>query len=197
MTAGRALFERHASTISCFFRNKVADEREDLIQRTFLACVEARDRIRESSSFRAYLLRIARNVLYDHFAARARDGDPLASSVIELGESPSKILARQERDALLLHALQHLPLELQTCVELHYWEDLSIAELADVFAVAPGTVKSRLFRARELLRARLLELLAGHPERGRVLDGVDDVDAAFASWAKGLAAAMHGRLDAE
>ena len=159
--AGRELFARHIDAVSRFFANKIGEEREDLIQRTFLACVEARDRIR--SSFRAYVLRVARNELYDHFTARMRGGvDPLTTSVLEAGASPSGIVAQRERDELLLLALQRLPLALQACVELYYWEELSMQELGEILDIAPGTAKSRLHRARELLRDDLHRLLEGH-----------------------------------
>ena len=177
--AGRELFARHIDAVSRFFTNKIGDEREDLIQRTFLACVEARDRIREGSSFRAYVLRVARNELYDHFTARVRGGvDPLTTSVLAAGTSPSGIVAKRERDELLLLALQQLPLALQACVELHYWEELSMVELGDVLGVAPGTAKSRLHRARELLRDNLHRLLEDRGEQ----PGDADLDA----WARSL-----------
>jgi RNA polymerase sigma-70 factor (ECF subfamily) len=174
------LFSRHIDAVSRFFTNKIGEEREDLIQRTFLACVEAKDRIREGSSFRAYVLRVARNELYDHFTARMRGGiDPLSTSVLEAGiASPSGILARRERDELLLLALQQLPLALQACVELHYWEDLSMVELGEILGVAPGTAKSRLFRARELLRDNLQRLLDGEEQP----PGEADLD----TWARSL-----------
>ena len=153
--AGRALFERHIGVLSRFFRNKVGDEREDLIQRTLLATVESRDRLRDGASFRAYLLRVARSRLYDHLA-RVRGGptrpDPLLTSVADVGLSPSRIIAKTEQDRLLLLALRRLPIELQVALELHYWEGLTTAELAEVLEIPQGTVKTRLFRARKLLR---------------------------------------------
>lgn len=177
--AGRELFARHIDAVSRFFTNKIGEEREDLIQRTFLACVESRERIREGSSFRAYVLRVARNELYDHFTARVRGGvDPLTTSVIEVGNSPSGVVAARQRDELLLLALQQLPLALQACVELHYWEELSMVELGEVLGVAPGTAKSRLHRARELLRENLHRLLEG---RGEV-----PADADLDTWARSL-----------
>ena len=56
---------------------------------------------------------------------------------------------------LLLAALRHLPLELQLILELHYWEDLSTSEMAEVVGIPQGTVKSRLRRAREQLTAQI------------------------------------------
>jgi RNA polymerase sigma-70 factor (ECF subfamily) len=165
-TAGRELFSRHAASVTRFFRNKIDGDADDLVQRTFLACVEARDRVRDGSSFRAYVLRIARNELFNHYAARQRQAarvDPLTRSILDLGASPSVMVAAGERDRALLGALRRLPLDLQTALELHYWEDLTTGELADVLAIPQGTVKTRLFRAREQLREILREEGAADP----------------------------------
>lgn len=175
--AGRELFERHISSVSRFFRNKVGEEREDLIQRTFLACVEARDRIREGGSFRHYVLRVARSKLYDHIARRrgsVHKPDPMTQSVADIGISPSVVIAKNQQDHLLLHALQTLPLDLQMMLELHYWEGMSTADLALVFEIPQGTVKTRMHRARQLLREQLEQL----SKLGKLPDSsLDDLDA--------------------
>jgi RNA polymerase sigma-70 factor (ECF subfamily) len=153
--AGRELFERHAPSVSRFFRNKVDGDIDDLVQRTFLSCVESKDKLREGASFRAYVLTVARNKLYDHYLERRRQADrvdPLTNSVIDLGASPSVLAAASQREHALLVALRRLPIDLQTALELHYWEDLTTNELAQVLGIPQGTVKTRLFRARESLR---------------------------------------------
>lgn len=186
--AGRELFERHISLVSRFFRNKVGDEREDLIQRTFLACVEARDRVRDGTSFRSYLLRVARNKLYDHIGRRQgtpHRPDPLGVSLADLGPSPSRLLVEDERDQLLLHALRSLPLDLQTLLELHYWEGMGTSELAEVLEIPQGTVKTRMWRARNLLRDHMTRLAAAQtiPD-----SSVHDLDA----WARRLRMPRNG-----
>ena len=55
----------------------------------------------------------------------------------------------------MLAALNGLPLDLQIALELYYWEELSVVEVAAVLEVPEGTVKSRLHRARQLLREQL------------------------------------------
>ena len=187
--AGRVLFERHISALSRFFRTKVGDEREDLIQGTFLACVESRDRLRDGSNFRAYLFRIARNRLYDHIARGYRgvgQPDPLSQSVIDLGTSPSRILAKTQQDQHLLLALQQLPLASQVLLELHYWEGLSTAELADVLEIPRGTVKTRLMRARERLREQLEQVV----QQGAIpAQSLQDLD----GWARSVQARSDDR----
>ena len=62
--AGQALFARHFREIYRFFEYRVGGDADDLAQRTFLACVTARDQFRGLSSFRTFLFAIARNELY-------------------------------------------------------------------------------------------------------------------------------------
>ena len=59
-----------------------------------------------------------------------------------------------------MHELQALPVDFQIAIELHYWEEMSVTEIATVLEVAPGTVKSRLHRGRELLREKIHQVVA-------------------------------------
>ena len=63
--AGNLLVERYFVPVYRFFRNKVTGDLDDLVQNTFLRCSQAKDDIRQHSSFRPYLFRVARNVLID------------------------------------------------------------------------------------------------------------------------------------
>jgi RNA polymerase sigma factor (sigma-70 family) len=162
LAAGSELFRRHVAVVSRFFATKIGDEREDLIQRTFLACVESRDRIRDGSTFGAYVLRVARSKLHDHFRAkRGKEYDTLGTSIAHLGDTPSQMLFRGERDRLLSAALRAVPVDLQIALELFYWERMSVQEIAEVLAIAAGTVKSRLHDARQRLRDQLVALVGG------------------------------------
>lgn len=158
-TAGQALIERHFDSVLRFFQTKAGTEAEDLVQRTFLACVEAGARFRGSSSFRAFVFGIARNVLLEHIRARTKarlvDDDFAVSSVVALQPGVSTLAFQRAEQRLLVQALQRIPLDLQLGLELHYWEDLSVAELAEVLGIPEGTVKSRLFRARNELKAAM------------------------------------------
>lgn len=157
--AGDALVRRHFWGVFRFFRNKVDDAAEELAQRTFLACVEARDRVRAELSFRAYLFGIARNQLMLYLRRHHRAVhlfEPSEASVADVRGSRAdlRLVQHQQQRALLL-ALRQIPVDFQITVELHYWEELSVAEIAAVLDVPPGTVKSRLARARDKLREQL------------------------------------------
>jgi RNA polymerase sigma factor (sigma-70 family) len=157
--AGSSLVRRHFPAVFRFFRTKVDRGVEDLAQRTFLACVESRDRFRGDGSFRSFVLGIARMQLLRHLQReRPRAVEPFSSRRLALQQtrvftSPTGTLAEREEHRLLLMALRRLPLDLQMLLELHYWEGLSVADLARVLEIPAGTVKTRLFRARRMLRA--------------------------------------------
>ena len=122
--AGNALFERHFASVCRFFRNKVDEGVDDLIQRTFLACVESRDAFRGEASFRTYLFTLARNELFAHLRRREREHarfDPLEQSVHDLGPTPTNIVAQKAEQRLLLQALRRIPVDLQVALELFYW----------------------------------------------------------------------------
>lgn len=181
-SAGNELFDRHFDAVFRFFRNKVSEGAEDLVQQTFLACVQSRDLFRGDSSFRTYLFTAARSKLYTHLDKRRREGENVdygVTSCADLGVSPSGILANNEQQRLLLAALRLLPVDMQVALELYYFEQIRGPQLAEVLDVPEGTVRSRLRRGREILRERL-EALAKNP--GDVESTITDIEA----WAKGL-----------
>ncbi len=163
LRAGEALFDRHIASIHRFFKNKLGDNDaiQDLVQRTFLACVEGRDRFRGDASFRSYLFGIAHNLLCDHFRARQRGRRPIdfeALSAVDLGVGPLTILGQRREHRLLLQALRRIPLRFQVVLELSYWEGMTSFEVARVLGFPAGTARSRLRRARELLGEELAAL---------------------------------------
>lgn len=158
---GNALFKRHARMVQRFFRTKLSTGVDDLVQATFLAMVEKRDRLGPDSSFRAYLLGIARNQLLMHFERTARRGKTIDASqwsAVDLRGVPARAAALQRRSDLLVAALQRLPIDYQIAIELHYWEGMSTREVAEVADTTSGTIKSRLSRGRKLLAEHLEEI---------------------------------------
>ncbi len=154
--SGRGLFQRYVDAIHWFFATK-CDEPRELAQRTFVAIVKARDQFAGRSSFRTYLYRIARNELYAHLRGlrQARKFDPECSAIVDLVTTPAAKLARNDDHQRMLEALRRLPVEQQTLLELHYWEELDAQQLAEVFATTPGAIRVRLTRARAALRERM------------------------------------------
>jgi RNA polymerase sigma-70 factor (ECF subfamily) len=158
--AGQALFSNIFPLLVRFFRNKVSGlECEDLVQKTMMALVEKHERFRGESSFRTFVLGMARIELLRFLRARhrkeTRETDFEQVSVADLDPSPSEVTAQHQRERLLLEAFRAIPVELQLVLELHYWEDMTAAEIAQVIDKPVGTAKSRLRRAKERLEATL------------------------------------------
>lgn len=172
--AGDELIGRHFDAVCRFFRSKLGDDVEDLVQRTFLDCVESRDRIRQPS-FRAYLFGVARHRLFDHLREGLRR--PTASlgdsSIADLRTRLSGRLACAQHQELVVRAMQTLPVDLQIALELAYWEDMRGAEIASVLQISEHTVRSRLSRGRAMLRERVEALSARSRLRASTLAALD------------------------
>lgn len=163
--AGDALLRSCFQVLCRFFRDKVNDGVEDLIQQTLLSCVESREVVRDPERFRAFMFRVARNRLYDRLRERHQGKlDVADSSLHDMGISPSSVVARGERQQLLREALRQIPLDYQVALELTYWENMRGQQIAEVLEVSPHTVRSRLARARAALRDQLVEMGVPDPE---------------------------------
>jgi RNA polymerase sigma-70 factor (ECF subfamily) len=160
--AGDRLFRRHIGAVQRFLANKVSNATlvEDMIQKTFLACIENKEGFAGRSSFRTYLLGIAKYVLMATFRAQRRHNvleDLGSMSIQDMGLGVSTLVGRSERQQILLAALRQISLDQQIALELYYFEELSAAEVASVLELAEGTVRSRLRLGKEALRKQLAE----------------------------------------
>jgi RNA polymerase sigma-70 factor (ECF subfamily) len=180
MGAGELLFERYYEPVARFFRSRVSGDIADLVQETFVACVEGRDRVHEGASFRAYIFAVANNVLCIHLRAKYRsdelvDFDEL--SVQDLAPGPISQITRRREQQLLLAALRRIPVNDQLLLELRYWEQIRTADIATAMGLAHGTVRSRLAHARKRLEHAMAEL-AGSSEL------LESTMANFEEWAR-------------
>jgi RNA polymerase sigma factor (sigma-70 family) len=161
--AGRTLVDRHFDSAYRFFVTKAPTHAEDLVQETFLALVEGRDRVRDRGGFRPYLFGIARHRLYRFWRDRKGDNaedrpvDDLSDGVASVRDA----LARHQEQKLLLQGLRRLPLHTQVLLELSYFEGLTDRELAEVEGIPVGTLKSRLRKARHDLEIEMAAVDSG------------------------------------
>lgn len=179
--AGTTLFRRYFAPCRRFFFNKVPErDTDDLLQKTFTAMVESRERFRGDASFRSFVFSIARHVLLRYLRDYARRDSKRAidfheSSIALLGLTPGSAIALERDQETVRRALQQIPVHFQTIIELSYWEGLDNAELAVSLGVEPTTVRTRLFRARAAL-AKALEgsPLAADPSLERVVKSIGE-----------------------
>ena len=178
---GRDLFARYFDQMHRFFSNK-CNEPDEMVQSTFMALLKARDQFAGRSSFRTYMFTIARNELYRHVRTlqRERQFDPEVSSIAQIATTVGTRLARNQEHQLMCAALRTLPLEQQTLLELHYWEDVDIAALSEIFETENATMRMRLHRARTALRDAMLANKAAPPQALASLETLD-------TWARGAA----------
>lgn len=136
--AGSELIARHTGSLRNFLAYKVPpSDLAELTSATFENCVRNIDRFRGDSAFRTYLFGIARFTVLNHYRAIRRspqvDDDVGLHSIVEMGAGPSTALAAREEQRLLIEGLRRLPLNDQILFELYYLEELSAAELAEMY----------------------------------------------------------------
>ncbi len=167
--------------MSRFFANKVGASADDLIQQTFLGCVEARQRFAGAASFRTFLFAIAKNVLHNHYRAqrtRREDPDFSVSTVAQLQPSAGSLIAAKGDRRRLLEALRQIPLQSQLILELVYWERMRAVDIAAVVEAPVGTVRTRLRKARHQLAEALQRLEHSTEPLESTLHRLDDWAAA-------------------
>lgn len=181
LAAGEILFERYYDAVARFFRTRMpGGDIADLVQETFVACVEGRDRVHEGGSFRAYIFSVANNVLCIHLRAKYR-GDDLVDfdqlSVEDMAPGPASQLRQQREEQVLLAALRRIPVNDQLLLELHYWQQIRTSDIAKAMGLNHNTVRSRLANARKRLEEAMAEL-AGSAEL------FESTKANFEEWAR-------------
>lgn len=149
-----------------------ADEVQDVAQEAFIKAFRALPRFRGDSAFYTWLYRIAINTAKNYLVSRSRrppgsDVDhedaehyESAGSLHEI-ETPENALFGAELKAVVEKAIGALPDDLRTAVTLREFDGLSYEDIADIMDCPVGTVRSRIFRAREAIDARVKEQLEG------------------------------------
>lgn len=185
--AGEQLFRRHFVAVARFFRTKIDGDVEDLVQRTFLGCLEGRARFRGAGTFRSYLFGIAYRVLLRHLRERRRhdfaEFDPETHAIVDAGlPALSSCVFASEQARVLLACLRRLSLNAQTVLELRYWAGLSEPEIQRILKLRTReAVSGRLRLAKESLRREWARAEPGYR--------LDDAD--FDAWM----VEIRGRLD--
>ncbi len=161
--------------LSRFIRDPA--EVEDVAQEAFIKAYRALPSFRGDSAFYTWLYRIGINTAKNYLVAMGRraptttgfDADEAES--FEDGEhlrdinTPESVLASKEIAATVQKAMEDLPDELRTAIELREIEGLSYEEIASIMNCPIGTVRSRIFRAREAIAVRLRPLVDARKDK--------------------------------
>jgi RNA polymerase sigma-70 factor, ECF subfamily len=139
---------------------------DDLVQEAMLRALDRGAQLADARRLKAWLCTILANCLRDHYR-RARPLDPLDEDMPAQGESPEAASAISQLAARVRAEVARLPLGQRQVVTLVDLEGFSYAEVGEILQVPVGTVMSRLCRAREALRARLMDFAAEQNDKVR------------------------------
>lgn len=142
----------------------------DVAQETFIKAYRALGRFRGESAFYTWLYRIAINTAKNYLVSQGRrppdtdiDAEEAAQfegeSALKEGDSPEHIALTDEMEQVIFQAIEDLPEELRAAITLRELEGLSYEEIAQSMDCPIGTVRSRIFRAREAIDKKLKPLL--------------------------------------
>ncbi|KEQ17971.1 RNA polymerase sigma factor RpoE [Endozoicomonas numazuensis] len=145
-------------------------EVQDVAQEAFIKAYRAIDKFRGDSSFYTWLYRIAVNTAKNHLVSKGRkvpesdidvhDADFLdTAAALRVIDTPERNLYRDEIEQVIHDVIRRLPDELRTAVMLREFDGLSYDEIANVMDCPVGTVRSRIFRAREAIDKEVEPLL--------------------------------------
>lgn len=150
-----------------------ADEVQDVAQEAFIKAYRALPRFRGDSAFYTWLYRIAINTAKNYLVSRSRrppgsdveveDAEYYASGgALHEIETPESALFGAELKQVVERAIKNLPEDLRTAVTLREFDGLSYEDIADIMDCPVGTVRSRIFRAREAIDGQVREQLDGN-----------------------------------
>ena len=159
--AWEALLRRHQLPLYAYVAELVRHEQTalDIVQETFIAAARHLASLRDDAKFSSWLFGIARQKCAQHWRKPPRDHEPieeLADVLPDDADDPRDWLIRREREEEFLARLAELPEPQREVLLLHFLEDFSLEEIADITDAPVGTVKSRLHYAKRALR-KLLE----------------------------------------
>ncbi|MEN1926986.1 RNA polymerase sigma factor RpoE [Luteimonas sp. MJ293] len=172
MAAFDLLVRKYQHRIAGLIGRYVADwsECQDVAQETFIRAYRAIGSFRGDAQFYTWLHRIAVNTAKNHLVSLGRrppgsdidvsDAEQFDSGVrLRDSDTPEREMMRQQMEQTVLHAVEQLPEELRVAITLREVDGLSYDEIAQRMGCPVGTVRSRIFRAREAIDEELKPLM--------------------------------------
>lgn len=171
-TAFEVLFEKYRDQVSrlVFSILKLDTHVDDVVQEVFLLVYRHLPKFRFQSAFKTWLYRITVNETLRQIAKNKRwqplndqegDNKPNAPKLVVVanGESPERMYLAGESKSLVQNALKEMKPNHKLILTLYYLEDLPVQEIAEILEIPEGSVKSRLFYAREGLRKAMDQVI--------------------------------------
>lgn len=153
--------------VSRYLRDQ--DEVLDVVQEAFIKAYRALPKFRGDSAFYTWLYRIAINTAKNHLVSKSRrppdtdididDGDFQESAgILADTKNPENSLATEQLKSVVYRAIADLAEELRVALTLREFDGLSYEEIAEVMECPVGTVRSRIFRAREAIEKKIASI---------------------------------------
>ena len=147
------------------------DDIPDIVQESFIKSYRSLASFRGESAFYTWLYRIAVNTAKNHLTALGRrppkedilaeDAESYdAGTQLREADTPENLVLSNELKRVVFETIENLPEELKMAITLREIEGLSYEEIAEVMSCPVGTVRSRIFRAREAIDAKIQPLMA-------------------------------------
>lgn len=151
--------------MACFITGSPSDS-EDILQETFVKCYLNRERIRHPELFESWLSQILVRTAWKSAKKRKEvsldkilDSEESAGLAERIQQDdaagPLERVLQREQSRLLLDAVETLDMKYRTVIFLYYYDGMSTRQIAKITGTLEGTVKSRLFKARSLLKKQL------------------------------------------
>lgn len=156
------LFKRYQLPLYIYVFELLRDEQAslDIVQETFISAVQHIGTLRDDKKFGSWLFGIAHQKCIQRWRARNRQQkllEEVATSTSDFEDDPLELLIRKEQEREFMNALNALPPAHRSVLLLHFSEEFSLEEIAEITETQLGTVKSRMHYARKALR-RLMKI---------------------------------------
>jgi RNA polymerase sigma-70 factor (ECF subfamily) len=160
--AMQVLFARHNVRVYRFIARLVGDgaTAEDLVSEVFLDVWRKADRFEGRSQVSTWLLAIARFKALSHLRSRTADqlDEETAQAIEDPADSPQAVMEKKDRSTLMRRCLLQLSPAHREVLDLVYYHERSMEDVADILGIPEATVRTRMFYARK----RMAELLKAH-----------------------------------
>jgi len=151
-------YKNRAMRMAYLIAGNYADA-EDILQEAFVKCYCNIKNLKEDDKFQAWFFQLLTRTAWRYCKKRVKEQpveeifDIQSNQETRTGSSALEQILKSERTSILMDAISSLAVKQRTVVILYYYNQLSISEIAEVMKCSEGTVKSRLFIARNRLRS--------------------------------------------
>lgn len=165
----KEIIEQNKGLVRAVIKKITGTYNEDIEQEVYIKAWRNLSKYHENGKFKAWIATIAANVCKDYFkssAYRQKIGEVTAEEVLQsraVAGNQEKIVDAKARQKIILKAVDNLPAKMRKVVILFEFEELTLEQIAKKLDEPVGTIKSRLYNARNIL-AEKLKFLQGEKE---------------------------------